>query len=213
MKEQSRDKLLLEFNGIPVAVHSLIAYENASSIEKIVVAAKAETMALYCSFKEKYDLKKLQLIVEGGKTRMESVLKGVRAIPADYAFVAIGDGARPLIRPADIDRTVEAAQKSGAAALGCYLTDTVKRIESDKIIETVPRTHLVGIQTPQVFKRDEYLALAEKALLTGMEFTDDASIFEYYGKEVSFVEGHRDNMKITAPEDIPVIKAIMEERK
>ena len=213
MKEQCGDKLLLELEGIPVVVHTLLAYEKASSIDRIVVVTKQELMELYRSFKEKYRLKKLQIIVEGGRMRMESVLNGVRATTADDTFVAIGDGARPLIRAEDIDRTVQAAQKSGAAALGCYLTDTIKKVDSEKIIETVPRNHLVGIQTPQVFERGEYLQLAEKALSTGIEFTDDASIFEHFGKEVTFVEGHRDNMKITVPEDIPVMKAILEARK
>ncbi len=213
MKEQCGDKLRLELEGIPVVVHTLLAYEKASSIDRIIVVTKAELIDLYYSFKETYNLKKVQMVVEGGKTRMESVLNGVRATTSDDAFVAIGDGARPLIRTEDIDRTVHAAQKCGAAALGCYLTDTIKKIDSEKIIETVPRNNLVGIQTPQVFEREEYLRLAEKALLTGIEFTDDASVFEHFGKEVAFVEGHRDNLKITVPEDIPVMKAILEARK
>ena len=179
----------------------------------IVVAVKEENAEVYRSFSSKYGIKKLQLVVAGGETRMQSVLNGVSAVPDEYDMIAIGDGARPLIRWEDIDKTIEAAKISGAAALGCLITDTVKKIENGKIVETVPRENLVGIQTPQVFLRQEYLETAQKAVKTDHVFTDDASVYEYYGKTVTFVEGHRDNLKTTVPEDIPVIKAIMEERQ
>ena len=207
------DKLLLDLCGIPVVVHTLLAYENAPSVDGIIVATKEENLPLYRSFAEKYKISKLQAVVPGGATRMKSVLNAVQAIPQDYDFVAIGDGARPLIRAEDIENTVSVAHESGAAALGVPVTDTVKRVLGTDIVETVPRNDLIAIQTPQVFELKEYLILAERAAGLEIEFTDDASIFEHFGKKVAFVHGHRDNLKITVPEDIPVLRAILEERK
>lgn len=213
MKGACKDKLLLELAGKPVVVHTMLAYDRAEEIDLLVIVTREELIPLYQSFQAQYGIVKDVVVTVGGATRMESVLNGVRAVPESYELVAIGDGARPLIRSEEIDQTVLAAHQSGAAALGVHLTDTVKQVRGDTILRTVPRADLVGIQTPQAFRRAEYISLAEKAVASGEEFTDDASIYEYFGKEVTFVEGRRDNMKITAPEDIPVLKAIMEERK
>ena len=211
MAGSCKDKLLLELLGMPVVVHTLKAYDKTDGIDLLVVVTREELLPIYRSFKKKYNIEKEVIVTIGGATRMDSVLNGVRQVPEEYDFVAIGDGARPLIRPQEIRATLEAAWQNGAAALGVHITDTVKEVSGDQIIKTVPRTNLVGIQTPQIFLRSEYLELAAAANATGRDFTDDASIYEFYGKPVTFVEGRRDNMKITVPEDIPVLRAIMEE--
>ncbi len=212
MKGACADKLLLELAGIPVVVHTIRAYDQTEGIDLIVLVAREEQVSIYREFKEKYGFEKEILVTAGGKTRMESVLNGVRAVPRAYDMVAIGDGARPMVRSSDIRATIDAAEKVGAAALGVFLTDTVKRVCDGKIVETLPREQLVGIQTPQVFYREEYLETATKAMECPIAFTDDASIYEYYNKPVAFVEGRRDNLKITAPEDISVMNTMMEER-
>ena len=118
-----------------------------------------------------------------------------------------------MIRPQEIQATVRAAVETGAAALGLFLTDTIKEVKDGRILKTLPRDTLVGIQTPQVFRREEYLQLAEQAIKTGQNFTDDASIYEYFGRTVTLVEGRRDNIKITLPEDIAIFLALMEEQQ
>ncbi len=213
MKGSCSDKLLFDGLGTPVAAYALKAYDETEGIDMLVVVTQAHLVPVYREFKEKYDIKKEMLVTVGGATRMESVLNGVRAVPEEYDFIAIGDGARPLIRPQEIRATLEAAWKSGAAALGVPLTDTVKEVKGERILRTVPREALVGIQTPQAFCRAEYLELAARAAASGEPFTDDASIYEFYGKPVSFVNGRRDNIKITMPEDIPMLLALMEARK
>lgn len=212
MKGSCADKLLMDQSGMPVAAHTLKAYDDTEGIDLLVITTQAELVPVYRSFKEQYQIRKELVVTVGGTTRMESVLNGVRAVPAGYDFVAIGDGARPLIRAQEIRATLESAWANGAAALGVHLTDTVKQVEDGQIVKTIPRDTLVGIQTPQVFQRAEYLELAERAAKSGVNFTDDASIYEYYGKKVAFVEGRRDNIKITVPEDIAILAAMMEER-
>lgn len=213
MGAQYPDKLQLPLSGKPVAGHTIAAYANAETISFIVVVARPEQEALYRQLLADYAPGTPSAVVGGGPERMGSVLNGVRAVPEKYRFVAIGDGARPLTRPADIDRTVRAAWNSGAAVLGAYVTDTVKRVRSGRIDRTLPREQLFAAQTPQVFEREEYLICAAAAASLGDAFTDDSAIFERFGKEVTPVEGPRDNLKITLPEDIPVLQAIMEARK
>ncbi len=212
MRGSCPDKLLLELAGKPVAAHAIGAYDQVDEIGLIVIVTRPELVSIYQGFKEEFSLSKDVLVVVGGETRMQSVLNGVRAIPKEYSYVAIGDGARPMIRPEDIKNTVCAAWENGAAALGVHLTDTIKEVADGMINKTIPRQYLVGIQTPQVFRREEYLETALNAMESGNAFTDDASIFEFYGKSVAFVEGHRDNLKITAPEDIAVMRVMMEDR-
>ncbi|MBQ8893017.1 MAG: 2-C-methyl-D-erythritol 4-phosphate cytidylyltransferase [Clostridia bacterium] len=210
MKGSCADKLLYDEGGTPVAAYALMAYDKTEGIDLLVIVTQRDLVPVYQSFKEKYEIQKNVIVTVGGASRMESVLNGVRAVPEEYTFVAIGDGARPLIHPKEIRATLESAWKNGAAALGVHLTDTVKEVDGDQIVKTIPREALVGIQTPQVFQRVEYLDLAARAAETGENFTDDASIYEYYGKKVAFVEGSRYNMKITLPEDLVIFRAMLE---
>ncbi len=211
MGSSCRDKLLLDQSGIPVAARALRAFDRTEGIDYLVVVTQEPLIPLYRTFREKYGIEKELLVTAGGATRMESVYKGVSAVPEDFEFVAIGDGARPLIRPQEIRAVLEAAWVSGAAALGTRLTDTVKEVREGRIVRTVPREYLVGIQTPQAFRRRTYLELAAAAAKTRETFTDDAAIYEYFDRPVSFVEGRRDNLKITLPEDAALILALLEE--
>lgn len=213
MKGSCSDKLLFDRMGIPVAVYTLKAYDHTDGIDLLIIATQKDLVPVYQAFKKDFGIQKEILVTVGGATRMESVLNGVRAVPEEYEYVAIGDGARPLIRPQEIRATLEAAWKSGAAALGVHLTDTVKEVANGEIQKTIPRDILVGIQTPQVFRRKDYLELAERAISSGENFTDDASIYEYFGRKVTLVEGRRDNIKITVPEDITIFLALMEEQQ
>ncbi len=212
MQGSCADKLLLEIAGKPIAVHTLCAYDRVEEIDLIVVVTREENVSIYESFADQYGIQTPVLVTIGGKTRVDSVMNGVCAVPAEYELVAIGDGARPLVRSNDISKTIAAAAESGAAALGMTAIDTMKEIKDGIITRTVPREHLIQIQTPQIFRRGEYLELAKEAQKSGREFTDDASIYEFYNKPVRFIEGHRDNLKITVPEDAAMIKMLMEER-
>lgn len=212
MRGSCADKLLIEIAGKPIVVHTLCAYDQVKEIDLIVVVTREENKSVYQSFAEQFGIRTPLLITTGGATRVDSVINGVRAVPEEFDLVAIGDGARPLVRSEDISKTIAAAAESGAAALGVIATDTMKEIENGLITRTVPREHLIQIQTPQIFCRAEYLELAQKAQMSGEVFTDDASIYEFYNKPVRFVEGHRDNLKITVPEDAAMIKMLMEER-
>lgn len=200
---QGINKIFSCVNGTPVVALTLLACQKSKAVTDIVVVTKPENHDSIKSLAAAYGVTKPLLVTDGGATRAHSVLKGVTLSPSDY--VAIMDGARPLVKPEDIDRTCAAAKTCGAAALGVKMTDTVKRVDSDdNIITTVDRSDLVRIQTPQVFLKDEYVPLAKKALETDFEFTDDCSVFEYFGKQVKIVSGSNTNIKITEKEDLDI---------
>lgn len=213
MGDSCKDKLLLNLCGRPVSSYTIEAYAEAKSIGYIVIVTREEQIDVYQQLMEKYSKGIPFAVVAGGAERMISVLNGVGAVPEQFKYVAIADGARPLIRSEEIDKTIETAYKTGAAVLGVPVSDTVKKVRGNIIQKTVDRSTLFAMQTPQVFERKDYLICATAAQKLSVNFTDDASIYEKFGKEVTIVEGRRDNLKITVPEDIAILEALMEGRR
>ena len=197
------DKIFSEINGVPVFIRTLAACAACAQICEIVVVAKLESFERVRTEIERFGISKTCCLTKGGNTRAESVRNGVLSAKGEY--VAVMDGARPMIKPQQIERTCRAAFECGAAALGVPVTDTVKRIDDNAdIVLTVDRKNLVRIQTPQVFLRAEDLELSAKALETDVEFTDDCAVYEYYGKRVKTVFGTNENIKITVKEDLDI---------
>ncbi|MBP5270372.1 MAG: 2-C-methyl-D-erythritol 4-phosphate cytidylyltransferase, partial [Clostridia bacterium] len=121
------DKLHLPLCGMPVAVHSLLAYEAAAYIDVVCAVVKKTDVSLFETYREKFAIKKLTLIVPGSDTRQKSVLRGVEAL-SEYNpdYFAIADGARPLTDPRTVDLCCLAAYRFGAATAAVPATDTVK---------------------------------------------------------------------------------------
>jgi 2-C-methyl-D-erythritol 4-phosphate cytidylyltransferase len=184
-------------------------FEAATSIDKIVVVVAEENL-LYTSqsIVDPYGFRKVEKIVIGGETRRESVMRGLKALPLSTTHVAIHDGARPLTLPADIDRTVELAQKERAAMLAIKATDTVKRVRDGYVLSSLERETLYLAQTPQVFQFDLIMEAHTKAPAE-MQVTDDASVVELLGFKVRIVEPTRPNFKITVKEDMIMAEALM----
>jgi len=144
----------------------------------------------------------------GGPRRQDSVLNGLKACGDDASLVAIHDAARPLVPPENVERAIEAAAKIGGAILACPVRDTLKAVAPDGLIlRTVPRDGLYAAQTPQVFRLDELRELMERACRENREFTDDAGVFEAYGKPVLVVDSGPENLKITSRCDLKIASA------
>jgi len=149
-------------------------------------------------------LAKLLAPVAGGATRQASVRAGLDALAARApALVLIHDAARPFLSPGLIGRAIAAGTATGAAVPGIVVADTVKRIDADSIVtETLDRTRLRIIQTPQAFGFDLILKAHRRAAAAGLEsFTDDAALAEWAGQRVSVFEGESGNVKVTTNED------------
>ncbi len=198
---QGTDKIFSTIAGVPVIAKTLLAFQNCSEITEIVVVTKPENNQKITEICNEYGISKLKTICEGGAMRSGSVLNGIKNARGE--FVAISDGARPLVTPELIQKTCNAAFEYGAAAPGVVVADTLKRVNADNIIETtVDRKNIVYIQTPQVFKKKEYQQKLIDATALDVEFTDDCSVWEYFGGNVKVVEGDKNNIKITYPQDI-----------
>lgn len=194
-------------DGQPVLRHTLWALRAAPGISRIQVVIASGDEPHYQASAAGFDLPPPVL---GGASRQLSVLKGLEALAgAPPDFVAIHDGARPFVRPADIAGCLNAASAPGidGAILGVALADTLKRVAEDGVIsETVPRHHLWRAQTPQVFRFAPLLQAHRAAAALGADestaLTDDAAVAERVGLKVVMVAGSGDNPKITTGEDL-----------
>jgi 2-C-methyl-D-erythritol 4-phosphate cytidylyltransferase len=146
------------------------------------------------------------LIVPGGAERQESVWQGLQSLPDFVEWVAIHDGARPLLTQALFFRVLQKAATVGAAIAATPARDTVKKVAKDSreklITETVDRSTLWLAQTPQIFRRDVILKAYEQAFASNFVGTDDASLVERINHPVAVVEGDPLNIKITSKEDM-----------
>jgi len=196
--------------GRPLLSWTISRFEEASTIDKIVVVTAEENL-LYTNNMviNPYGFKKVEKVVIGGEKRPQSVLNGLKSLPLSTELVAVHDGARPLVQPADIDRVVELAMKDKAAMLAAPATDTIKRVKDGFVISTVERQALYYAQTPQVFQYDLIMAAYEK-YAGDNEVTDDAMLVEKMGFKVRIVEPHSVNVKVTTPDDLQIVQAFLE---
>lgn len=196
------NKQFLEINNIPVIAHTIKVFENSGLIDEIVVVTRECDIDSVKNLILQYDFKKVSAVVKGGETRQLSVYNGVISTSKDADFVAIHDGARPLITEKVISDTLFKAFEYDAAATGVKVKDTVKQVnDSDDIVATPDRAYLRFIQTPQIFNKSLYLD-AVNCVENSKDFTDDCMLIEAYGKTVKYVDGDYENIKITTSEDI-----------
>ena len=200
--------------GRPMLSWAIDSFEKAKSIDDIVVVAAEEYM-IYTSENviDPYNFSKVRKVVTGGASRRESVLKGLNSLSHSVEWVAIHDGARPLVSPGDIDRVVEVAIGNKAAILAIKAADTVKRVRDSFIISTLERDSLYMAQTPQVFQYDLIMDVhREHEKSDDDAITDDASMVEKRGFKVKTVEPTSPNFKITTADDMLLAEAVLKGR-
>jgi 2-C-methyl-D-erythritol 4-phosphate cytidylyltransferase len=200
------DKLAAEVGGVPVLRRTLEAFLAAESIAEVVIVCPEERWELLGDENFPKPVKR----VDGGENRQDSVVAGLGALALESKFVAVHDGARPLVSPEDIDRCVAAAQENRAAALARRVTETLKRSDPlDFSTEGVSRELLWFMETPQVFQIpllvDSYTEVAAR----GLTVTDEVSVMEAVGVRVKLVESTRPNLKITTPADLLLAEALL----
>ena len=208
-----RSKLLERLDGVPVLAHTLRALEAAETVSAIVIAAREEDILPFSELCKTYGITKPVKIVLGGRDREESVYRAALEAAPRTEFLAVQDGARPLVTPELIDAVVTAAFRCNAAAPAVPVRDTIKRREGDRVTETVNRESLAAVQTPQVFEASLLKAALQSAMEAGAALTDDCSAVERLGKIVYLVEGDPENLKITTPLDLVLAEAILEDRR
>lgn len=209
-------KQLVEIGGKPILTWSVEAFDAVGDIGLIVIVCPAERQGEYLSKAvDPFSFATPIVVAAAGSTRQESAFSGLELVPEEFEYVVMHDGARPLISVDLIAHTI-ATLKGNIDADGAVVAhpaiDTLKVVENGVIVGTPDRSVFWNAQTPQVFRAGIYRRAHASALSDGFVGTDDSSLIERLGGRVLVVEGKRDNIKLTVPEDYLMLVAAVRER-
>lgn len=207
------NKLLEELDGVPVLARTLMALQRAQWVDSIVVAARETDILPFSDLCRTYEITKCAKVIRGGESREHSVLLAALEADEKTELLAVQDGARPLVTPELIDGVIEKAARCNAAAPAIPVKDTVKTVQDGLVTQTLDRSALMAVQTPQVFEANLLKAALQSALEAGAALTDDCSAVERLGKAVYLIDGDEENLKITTPLDFIVAEAILDARE
>lgn len=212
-KRMGQPKSFIEVLGKPLIYYTIIPFEKSEYIEEIILVAGRDELNEARKLAEKYKFKKIKAVIEGGIKRQDSVNNGLKAVSEGCEYILVHDGARPLVSVDIIAGAVSEVKKYHSVAVGVPSKDTVKEITDDGMVkDTLDRNIIWLIQTPQIFSRDIILEAYKRAVKIGYKATDDAKLVERMGQEVRLVKGSYENIKVTAPEDLAFVEAILKKR-
>jgi 2-C-methyl-D-erythritol 4-phosphate cytidylyltransferase len=207
------DKCALSLNGRSLLSHSCATF--AEVVDEIVIVVAPDRLTAWTTTADVEAWPLDARLVAGGETRQDSVRAGFDALRCARAVdvVVIHDGARPLVTVETIRRCLDRAWADGAAIAAVPVTDTIKRVLDEQIVETVDRSTLWAAQTPQAFRTE----LLQSAFAWGdstprTAFTDEAGMVETFGHPVAVVRGDRSNIKVTEPADLAIAEALLAAR-
>ena len=206
---QGTDKVFSLLLGKPVLAHSIQTFLSCEEIDRLVVVLQPERIDLGIDMVKKYGWELRVRIIAGGERRQDSVCNGLKAL-GDSSIVLIHDGARPCIETSLIRESIQAVQETGAATAAIPVSNTIKKTNaSDIVTETLDRSQLWSIQTPQVFHTD---LLAAHSTIK-QDVTDDAAMVELMGTKVKVFMGAHSNIKITHPTDLLIAQEFLKGRE
>ena len=198
----NKPKQFLEIKGTPLLIHTLLKFEKHPQVDAVILSVSNEFINLTKKLVSSYNLKKVLKIVEGGKTRQESVFNGVKASPSETEIFLIHDAVRPFISSDLIGKIIKTAKDFGTGIPAIPVRDTLNKVSKEEIIENIDRTGIFCIQTPQGIRADILKDLLEKAQREKLVFSDESTLLLHYGYKAKIVEGSFLNFKITYPEDL-----------
>ena len=203
-------KQFLNYEGVPLFWHSIRTLSRIAVLDGIILvfpeeefteaqetvsalrAQESTGIALHC--------------VTGGSRRQDSVYHALQTLPRDCDRVLIHDAARPFFSPSLVTLLLDKlTPDTGGVIPACPVTDTVKEIRDDRVVQTLERSTLAAVQTPQLFHRDRIVRAHDEARIQDWKVTDDASMVEQMGDPVSIIPGETGNIKITHPEDLTML--------
>lgn len=199
-------KALVHLGPVPLLVHAVRMLQSVADVDLVVVAAPVDRVG------EVEALAPDAVVVAGGESRQQSVRRALDALPEDVDIVLVHDAARALA-PVSLAERVLTAVRAGCDAVvpGLPVSDTVKQVDSaGRVVATLDRSSLRGIQTPQGFRRSVLDAVHRAADVS--DVTDDAGLVEGAGTSVCVVAGEPEAFKVTTPFDLAIAEAILRER-
>jgi 2-C-methyl-D-erythritol 4-phosphate cytidylyltransferase len=206
-------KPLLQLGGEPILFRACRRLKSVPGVLEIIVAVHPDDVAYFQD--EAFEQSRaagIDLVVAGGSCRAQSVWNALEVVSAKAELVAVHDAVRPFVPADTVKALFSTARKRGAAVPVIPLSDTVKRIDGDAVVETPRRSGLMQVQTPQVFKSDLLIEAYEYRMATGTlseYITDDAQLVEALDQPVAAVLGHPHNMKITTPADLRLAELLL----
>ena len=208
-----KDKAVLSLGGIPVLIRSIQAFQKHELVDEIIVVTREDAVQDIADLCAAWQLSKVKKVMAGGSTRAESSLAGVTAVSSRAEYIAIHDGARPLVTQKVITDTLYAARDYHAAVPVIPSTDTLRSVSGGFVGADVDRDSVIRVQTPQIFDADLIKGALTYALKKKIPLTDDSSAIRLTGFQVRTTEGDVGNIKLTTPEDLPVAEAILKDRE
>jgi 2-C-methyl-D-erythritol 4-phosphate cytidylyltransferase len=203
------DKVMAPILGSPLIVHSVRPFQEYSAVAEIVLVTSADKVGALQGLAREHGWSKVTCVCEGGRRRQDSVRLGLERLSA-CKWVLVHDGARPCVDSGIILRALEAVERTGAAIAAVPVKDTVKVVSTDLMVRsTLRREELWAVQTPQAF---DMQFLLEAHRHCQQDVTDDAAMVESTGGSVTVFMGSYENLKVTTPEDMTLVEAILRRR-
>jgi 2-C-methyl-D-erythritol 4-phosphate cytidylyltransferase len=199
-------KQFLVLDDKPILMHTLEQFAQCPSHPEIILVLPENEFSTWRNLLTRYVCDVPHLLVAGGNTRIESVRNGLSMIDTKKSLVAIHDGVRPFVSTKIIEESYAVAKQKGSAVACVMLKDSIRFVNG---IETkaLDRTQYRLVQTPQTFQTQHILKAYQTPDIAHL--TDDASVWEASGRQVTLIEGSYDNIKITTPEDLKIAEALL----
>nr|WKN36423.1 2-C-methyl-D-erythritol 4-phosphate cytidylyltransferase [Tunicatimonas sp. TK19036] len=203
-------KQFISIGGNPVLMHTLRAFNSYQESLPLIVVLPEHEHDRWHFLCQEFSFKIPHTLIAGGSCRPHSVRNGLREINEPDSLVAIHDGVRPLVSIDLIARSFQTAQKHGAAIASVPLKDSIREVTDNGSVSR-DRARYRLMQTPQTF-RTSLLRKAYDKVSPLENYTDEASIVEAYGEEITLIDGEYRNLKITTPEDLRVAEAFLSQK-
>ncbi len=200
----------LHLGDRPVLIYSLLAFEECSDIDGVVLVARKDRVENIWGMASLFGCSKLKHIVAGTTQWTSSVQNGLKAIGDDASVVVIHESSRPCVDPSLISQTVKAAKRHGSGVAACLIDEPVKVAEKGlKASKSLPSGAVWAVQTPQAYKLKELSRAIESAKKKKMKYDDESSVYGRAHKNVHIVPSSRKNMKIMEADDMFLISSLI----
>ena len=204
------DKLFSLIGDKPVIARTIERFEKCEEIDAVILVVRPERRVEFHKLVDSFRFTKIYSFADGGSERHLSVWNGLQRLPEGCEIVAVHDAARPFVSSELIGQCVQSAKQCGAVSLAAPIIETIKRADSGQnVTESVDRTGLWAMQTPQVFRRDWLLAAYKRVVDSGCAVTDEVSAMQEAGYPVRLLKNADWNIKITFPNDLELAEKLI----
>jgi 2-C-methyl-D-erythritol 4-phosphate cytidylyltransferase len=199
-------KQFLALESVPIFIHTLRKFAASDAVDEILLGVRPADLDRARQELERERLTKPWRLVTGGASRQQTVAIALAQAPSSTEIAVVHDAVRPFVTLEQIQNVLNAARQTGAAILGIPSVDTVKQVERQIVIGTIPRERIVLAQTPQAFRYTLLTEAVTRAAQDGFMASDESSLVERLGQEVTVLMGSERNIKITKPSDLPLAR-------